>query len=106
MDARYNELAMLCLIGMDLNRWLEQCVETASANPTMGGGIPEGAFIAALLFAPPTPVQQKLHMWGVWNYQIIFSRAIGLNAVFPHPPHVRFEIYASGESYLERVWSE
>jgi len=96
---------MLCLIGMDLNRWLEQCVETASANPAMGG-LPEGAFIAALLFAPPTPVQQKLHMWGVWNYQIIFSRAIGLNAVFPHPPHVRFEIYASGESYLERVWSE
>ena len=76
---------MLCLIGKDLNRWLGQCVELVSRNPELKG-LSECDFIAILLFYPPTPVLQKLRAWGVKNYQVIFSRAIGLNVVFPHPP--------------------
>ena len=76
---------MLCLIGKDLNRWLEQCIEAVSGDPN-SARLSESRFIAALLFAPPTEVLDKLRGWGVINFQLIFSRAIGLNAVFPHPP--------------------
>lgn len=85
LESRYNEFRMLCLIGKDLNRWLGQCVEVASADPQLVS-LSECDFIAILLFAPPVPVLQKMRNWGVKNFQIIFSRAIGLNAVFPHPP--------------------
>lgn len=76
---------MLCLIGKDLNRWLEQCVEVASRDQDLAG-LSECTFIAVLLFDPPQPVVQKMSSFGIKNFQIIFSRAIGLNAVFPHPP--------------------
>jgi len=85
LETRYSEFRMLCLIGKDLNRWLEQCVEMTSGDPLMAG-VHEDAFIAALLFAPPVAVLKKLRSWGVINFQVIFSRAIGLNAAFPHPP--------------------
>jgi len=85
LQARYDEFHMLCLIGKDLSRWLEQCEEMAAGNRSMAG-LSEANFIALLLFAPPLPVLQKMRSWGVKNYQIIFSRAIGLNTVFPHPP--------------------
>lgn len=85
LEVRYDEFRMLCLIGKDLNRWLEQCVE-ATARDSELAGLSECNFIAALLFAPPTAVLQKMRIWGVKQYQVIFSRAIGLNAVFPHPP--------------------
>lgn len=88
---------MLCLIGKDLNRWVEQCVDMASVDPTLAG-LSERDFIAALLFNPPASVQRKMHIWGVKNYQIIFSRAIGLNAAFPHPPSV----FDMSESFLRR----
>jgi hypothetical protein len=76
---------MLCLIGKDLDRWLGQCLEVASRDPELAG-LSECNFIAALLFAPPMPVVQKMHGWGIKNFQLLFSRAIGLNAVFPEPP--------------------
>jgi hypothetical protein len=85
LEARYHEFRMLCLIGKDLNRWLGQCVEVASGDPELAG-LSECNFIAALLVAPPTSLLQKMHSWGVKNFQVIFSRAIGLNTVFPHPP--------------------
>jgi hypothetical protein len=85
LETRYNEFRILCLIGKDLNRWLGQCVELGSRDPELKG-LSECDFIAVLLFYPPLPVLQKLRSWGAKNYQMIFSRAIGLNAVFPHPP--------------------
>jgi hypothetical protein len=85
LQARYDEFHMLCLIGKDLNRWLGQCAEVAAGNPELAG-LSEPNFIALLLLAPPLPVLQKMSSWGVKNYQIIFSRALGLNTVFPHPP--------------------
>jgi hypothetical protein len=85
LQARYDEFRMLCLIGKDLDRWLGQCMEVASGDPELAG-LSECNFIAVLLFAPPMPVLQKMHAWGIKNFQLLFSRAIGLNAVFPHPP--------------------
>jgi hypothetical protein len=85
LETRYNEFRMLCLIGKDLNRWLELCLEATSGDPELAT-VSESDFIAALLFTPPVPVLQKIRSWGVKNYQLIFSRSIGLNAVFQHPP--------------------
>ena len=85
LETQYNEFRMLCLIGKDLNRWLGQCVETVSSDPEFAG-LSECSFIAALISAPPVALMQKMRNWGVINFQRIFSRAIGLNAVFPHPP--------------------
>lgn len=85
LQARYDEFRMLCLIGTDLNRWLEQCVEMSARDPELAG-LSECSFIALLLFDPPVPVVEKMSSFGIKNFQIIFSRAIGLNAVFPHPP--------------------
>jgi len=85
LQARYDEFRMLCFIGKDLDRWLGQCAEVAIGNPRLAG-LSEPNFIALLLFAPPLSLQRKMRSWGVRNYQVIFSRAIGLNAVFPHPP--------------------
>jgi len=35
---------------------------------------------------PPEEVKEKLVRWGVADYVSIFSRAIGMNAVFIQPP--------------------
>ena len=35
---------------------------------------------------PPATVKEKLIRWGVSDYISIFSRAIGLNALFTEPP--------------------
>ena len=36
----------------------------------------------------PEPVKDKLLRWGVADYVSIFSRAVGINTVFSHPPDV------------------
>ena len=47
----------------------------------------EAQSFAGLLTADaPSKVRQKLTGWGVADYVSIFSRAIGLNAVFAEPP--------------------
>jgi hypothetical protein len=85
LTGRYTELRMLCFIGKDLNRWIEQCVAVTSRNPETAD-ITETDMIGLLLFNPPAAVSKKLLQWGVENYPLVFSRALGLNAVFPHPP--------------------
>jgi hypothetical protein len=86
LTGRYAELRMLCFIGKDLNRWVEQCVAAVSRNSETAG-ITEAGLIGLLLYDPPAAVAQKLRrQWGVDNYPLVFSRALGLNAVFPHPP--------------------
>jgi len=44
------------------------------------------SFAGLLTANPPDNVRQKLTGWGVADYVSIFSRAIGLNAVFAEPP--------------------
>lgn len=83
LQSRYSELRMLCYVGKDINRWLSQCME----NPRLvSAGISEASLIGLLLFDPPTQLIRKMQDWQVTNYQVIFSRALGVNAAFPDPP--------------------
>src|SRR5207249_9856295 len=52
-----------------------------------GAGICEQSFAEFLVQNPPEAVRAKLRGWGVFDYKSIFSRAIGLNAVFSEPPN-------------------
>jgi hypothetical protein len=90
LETRYSELRMLCFLGRDLDRWLTQCVECASAERGLAGsGVSESTFITQLLFDPPASVIRKMQDWGVGNFQIIFSRSLGLNMVYAFPPEPR-----------------
>jgi hypothetical protein len=79
------ELRMLCCLGKDLNRWLEQCREFAAADPRLGG-LSEGQLMDLLVEGPPESVSRKMISWGVTDFRSIFARALGLTAVFPNPP--------------------
>jgi hypothetical protein len=90
LEARYSELRMLCFLGKDLDRWLAQCVDCIATEPGLAGsGISESTFITQLLFDPPQAVVRKMNEWGVANFQIIFSRGLGLNAIYSFPPEPR-----------------
>ncbi len=85
LEARYAEMCMLCYLGKDLNRWFRQCVEMAATH-FHADGLAESSFVNLLLFDPPAAVIRKMHDWDVPNFQLVFARAIGLNAVYPAPP--------------------
>ena len=85
LHGRYGELRMLYFLGKDVFRWLEQCVEFAARIPELAEVTPQ-SFASLLTADPPEGVRQKLLSWGVADYSFIFSRAIGLNAVFAEPP--------------------
>ena len=87
LTGRYAELRMLYYLGKDLLRWMDQCVEWAARSPTgADAGLAAQSFAGLLTTNPPEAVKQKLVSWGVSDYISIFSRAIGLNAVFVDPP--------------------
>jgi hypothetical protein len=87
LNGRYSELRMLYFLGKDVNRWMEQCVEFAGRLPEMEKfDVAVQSFAGLLTSNPPENVRQKLTGWGVADYCSIFSRAIGLNAVFAEPP--------------------
>src|SRR5579864_6330626 len=87
LEGRYSELRMLYYVGKDLARWIEQCLELASRNPEI---FPEQlcyqSFADLLVQDAPPAVQTKLKKWGVGDYQSIFSRALGLHALFQDAP--------------------
>ena len=87
LNGRYAELRMLFFLGKDVLRWLDQCVEWSARGPqcTEADLAPQ-SFAGLLTSSPPAHVKQKLIGWGVSDYVSIFSRAIGLNAVFSEPP--------------------
>jgi hypothetical protein len=82
-EGRYAELRMLCFVGKDINRWLEQCLDD---EELVAEGVTEAGLIGLLLFDPPTPIVKKMEEWRVGNFQVIFSRALGVNAAYPDPP--------------------
>jgi len=87
MEGRVCEIRMLFFVGKDLLRWIAQCLDFVSSIPELqGAGICEQSFAEFLVQNPPEPVRAKLRGWGVFDYKSIFSRAIGLNAVFCEPP--------------------
>jgi len=85
MEVRRLELKMLCCLGKDLNRWLQQCLEFAAADPNLGE-LRERNLIDLLVEDPPEGVVRKMQTWGVRDFRAIFARALGLTAVFPETP--------------------
>jgi hypothetical protein len=87
LDGRYCEIRMLCYVGRDLVRWIEQCMDLVHRDDRLReSGIQFQSFAAMLVDGPPQPVREKLTKWGVADYRHIFSRALGLNAIFANPP--------------------
>ncbi len=87
LDGRYCEIRMLFYVGKDLLRWIEQCQEIVSREEVLRrAGFCYQSFAALIVEEPPKPVREKLKKWGVADYKSIFSRALGLNAVFVEVP--------------------
>ena len=87
LAGRYSEIRMLFFLGKDIFRWIDQCVEWGQRVPELNGSEIRPQSFAALLTAdPPEAVKEKLVRWGVVDYVSIFTRAVGLNAMFIQPP--------------------
>ena len=87
IEGRVCEIRMLFFVGKDLLRWVAHCLDFVSGIPELkNAGIREQSFAEFLVQNPPEQVRTKLRGWGVFDYKSIFSRAIGLNAVFHEPP--------------------
>ena len=87
LAGRYSEVRMLFYLGKDVLRWIEQCEEWGQRMPKLSGAeIGPQSFAALLIADPPAAVKNKLVRWGVVDYGSIFTRAVGLNAMFIQPP--------------------
>lgn len=87
LEGRLCEIRMLYFVGKDVCRWTGQCLEFVSHVDALAGvGLKEQSFAALLIEHPPDAVEAKLRKWGVNDFRAIFSRAVGLNAVFRQPP--------------------
>lgn len=87
LSGRYAEMRMLFFLGKDVFRWIDQCVEWAQRVREFGAlEIRRQSFAGLLTKDPPGAVKEKLVRWGVVDYVSIFSRAIGMNAMFVEPP--------------------
>ena len=87
LEGRFCEIRMLFYVGKDLLRWIDQCLELVERTPELAGtGIKYQSFAAYLVGHTPEAVQAKLKKWGVSDYRAIFSRALGLSAVFGEVP--------------------
>jgi hypothetical protein len=87
MTGRYGEIRMLFYLGKDVFRWLEQCMEWAERIAELkDANLHAQSFAGLLTASPPQEVREKLVRWGVVDFISIFSRAIGLNALFAEPP--------------------
>jgi len=87
LDGRYCEIRMIYYVGKDVIRWVEQCLELVAREPRLrDAGIKSQSFAALLVDDPPEVVRSKLRKWGVVDYKHIFSRALGINAIFAEAP--------------------
>lgn len=85
--SRYAEIRMLYFVGKDLVRWIGQCVDfVARTEEFAGKNIREQSFAALLVYHPPAPVLRKLRQWGVASPESVFSRALGIAALFREVP--------------------
>jgi hypothetical protein len=87
LSGRYAEVRMLFFVGKDVCRWIDQCLEWTQHQVELRDlDIRRQSFAGLLTASPPDVVKEKLMRWGVADYASIFSRAIGLNALFTQPP--------------------
>lgn len=108
LSGRLTEVKMLYYVGRDLERWLGQCAEVAARDEALSAaGISQASFAELLVEHPPEKVVAKLQKWGVTDYRSIFSRALGLQAVFQQPPD--FDFVTAGfirhyYRYADQLW--
>lgn len=87
LDGRYCEIRMLFYVGKDLVRWIDQCMELVDRTPEWkSANIQHQSIAEYLVNHAPSHVQTKLRKWGVADYNAIFSRALGLSAIFTAVP--------------------
>jgi len=87
LDGRFCEIRMLFYVGKDLLRWIEQCLEMVDRDEELKrANFCYQSFAAILTDDPPRNIREKLKNWGVADYKSIFTRALGLNAVFNEVP--------------------
>jgi hypothetical protein len=87
LEGRYCEIRMLYYVGKDVNRWIEQCMEFVERKPELSGqDLRWQSFALLLIENTPLPVRHKLTDWGVVDYKSLFTRGLGLNAVFAEIP--------------------
>lgn len=87
VDGRFCEIRMLFYVGKDLLRWIEQCMDLVDRDEELKRtGFCYQSFAAILTEDPPRNIREKLKNWGVADYKSIFTRALGLNAVFNDVP--------------------
>jgi hypothetical protein len=90
LDGRYCEIKMLFYVGKDVRRWIEQCIEFADGlRENKATPVQWQSFAAMLIHQTPEPVRAKLKKWGVADYAAIFSRGLGLTAIFAEAPERR-----------------
>lgn len=108
LSGRYAEIRMLFFLGKDVFRWMEQCGEWAARVPELEGlEIQRQSFAGLLTVQPPEPVKEKLARWGVVDHVSIFSRSIGLNALFAQPPLLEVlaeEFLRNYHRYADRLY--
>jgi hypothetical protein len=89
LAGRCGEARMLFYLGKDVFRWMGQCAEWAAGiDELRRHELAEQSFARLLTAHAPAAVREKLTAWGVSDYVSIFSRAIGLHAVFNVPPTI------------------
>jgi len=109
LSGRLTEVKMLYYVGRDLERWLGQCMEVAARDEALTvAGAKQASFAELLVEHPPENVLAKLQKWGVTDYRSIFSRALGLQAVFNQPPD--FDFVTAGfvrnyYRYADQMWA-
>lgn len=109
LSGRLTEVKMLYYVGRDLERWLGQCEEMAARDEALSAaGVKTASFAELLVEHPPEKVLAKLQKWGVTDYRSIFSRALGLQAVFQQPPD--FDFVTAGfirnyYRYADQMWA-
>lgn len=82
LDGRYAEIRMLYYVGKDLLRWIDQALDSLRRSDHAHSSITRQSLAALLIHHTPEPVAAKLRKWGVSDYKTIFSRGLGLNAMF------------------------
>jgi hypothetical protein len=101
IEGRFCEMRMLIYVGKDLARWIDQCLDLVQRDPELQNSkITLQSFAELLVQDPPANVREKLSRWGVVDYRAIFSRAIGLNAMFSEAP----EREVLGEDFIRNYF--
>ena len=113
LDGRVCECKMLYYVGLDLERWLEQCIEVSAREESLREfSLSRGSFASLLINESPRHVHEKLQGWGVADYKSLFSRALGLNSIFVSAPDagstrdlflLHYHVFTDG---LFRSWNE